>query len=406
MKAQNAANNHNRYQTLENSSVNQLQPNPQARHYDADVVNEYNAGSQAYYFKGVPVTTVVSPVIFPAIAITNNSDSLPDVPVSPFIYRFVYTGTDSVLNYIPLLTSGTLNVSSSYIKNGTTYTVTVNLVSFVDDGTTTDGISFKNVASFYNTNTTGLTITQFGSISLSRGGFQFTKLSDLTIQSNPQILSNTSLFKCFNEAFNFNSDITGWNTVTVTNMSNMFLSAGAFNQPIGSWNTSAVTDMEGMFRDTGLFNQNINSWNTSAVTNMANMFRDTVAFNQNINSWNTSAVTNMNSMFGNSNKFNQPIGSWNTSAVITMNGMFDQAKAFNQNISYSGSGPIWNTSHVTNMGSMFYQNRIFNNGQGVNGTTAPLNWNTDGIIIPVPLFRIRAVLTSQNAVNNKSQCIG
>ena len=68
LKVQNAANNRNRYQTLENSSVNQLQPNPQAVYYDASVVNQYKAGSQAYYLQGVPTTTIISPVIFPPLA--------------------------------------------------------------------------------------------------------------------------------------------------------------------------------------------------------------------------------------------------------------------------------------------------------------------------------------------------
>lgn len=68
MKVQNAANNRNRYQTLENSSINQLQPNPQAENFDASVVNQYKAGSQAYYLQGVPTMTVISPVIFPPIA--------------------------------------------------------------------------------------------------------------------------------------------------------------------------------------------------------------------------------------------------------------------------------------------------------------------------------------------------
>ena len=68
IKVQNAANNRNRYQTLENSSINQLQPNPQTEYYDASVVNQYNAGSQAYYLQGVPTMTVISPIIFPPIA--------------------------------------------------------------------------------------------------------------------------------------------------------------------------------------------------------------------------------------------------------------------------------------------------------------------------------------------------
>jgi hypothetical protein len=66
--AQNAANNHNRFQTLANSSINQLAPNPQAQQYDANIVNQYNAGSQTYYFQGFPTMTYISPVCFPSLA--------------------------------------------------------------------------------------------------------------------------------------------------------------------------------------------------------------------------------------------------------------------------------------------------------------------------------------------------
>jgi surface protein len=51
----------------------------------------------------------------------------------------------------------------------------------------------------------------------------------------------------FNNATNFNSDISRWNTSNVTNMIQMFYSARSFNKNIGGWNTSNVTNMFGMF---------------------------------------------------------------------------------------------------------------------------------------------------------------
>jgi hypothetical protein len=68
LKVQNAANNQNRFQTLTNSGVNQLAPNPQAQNFDAGIVTNYTAGSQTYYFQGFPTVTSLSPVLFPSIA--------------------------------------------------------------------------------------------------------------------------------------------------------------------------------------------------------------------------------------------------------------------------------------------------------------------------------------------------
>jgi len=142
MKAQNAANNHNRYQTLENSSISQLQPNPQARQYDADIVNDYIAGSQAYYFKGVPVTTVVSPEIFPPIAPITPINILPPPPINA-INEFINTqNTQGIQAYIDTYgTAISLIEFRSSLKNGYTdsqrgSTLSV-VLSYSNNGTTT-----------------------------------------------------------------------------------------------------------------------------------------------------------------------------------------------------------------------------------------------------------------------------
>uniref|UniRef100_A0A6C0AQV7 Fibronectin type-III domain-containing protein n=1 Tax=viral metagenome TaxID=1070528 RepID=A0A6C0AQV7_9ZZZZ len=154
LKAQNAANNHNRYQSLENASINQLQPNSQTEHYDADVVNEYNAGSQAYYFQGVPITTVMSPVIFPAIAPTGSGSGpiiLPGAPTivdiipgdgtlvvyfdegtdgsSPFI-NYAYS-TDGGITFTPFSSAQTSNplIITTNLTNNTSYNVVIQAIT-------------------------------------------------------------------------------------------------------------------------------------------------------------------------------------------------------------------------------------------------------------------------------------
>jgi surface protein len=321
-------------------------------------------------------------------------------PNIPLIVNTYFTTTYTIS---PSLNSGN-------VMTGIFYTVTCATSYDSNTANTTDfGLSFNNNASFYNTNTTNLSITILKNIPLSKIGSQFRGLSSLN-QNNipslfasntviPQILPNTSFLYCFAESGNFNSDISGWNTTNVTNMSNMFsgffnlqstpsLIQHSFNQPINSWNTSNVTNMSNMFF-CSIFNQPINSWNTSNVTNMSNMFSGKLIINNNgdvinfkhpfsqpINSWDTSNVTNMYQMFYLSS-FNQPINSWNTSNVTNMYQMFSGDSIyyiifnnyfaiitdFNQNI---GS---WNTSNVTNMYQMFYGSNFQNGG------TNNLNWN-------------------------------
>jgi len=198
------------------------------------------------------------------------------------------------LDYVPVITTTSLTISSSYVQVGTTYTVTVELVGFTDNGTTTDGISFNStptVNSFYAN--IPVTVEQFGSIPLSRrlpqgkAGAGFSDLQMLTILPTtvPVILPNTPFVQLFSYCRNFNSDISQWDTTNVTNMSEMFLGAAAFNQPIGLWNTAAVTSMEFMFYNATNFNQNISYsgsgpiWNTAAVTIMSNMFFSATNFN-------------------------------------------------------------------------------------------------------------------------------
>ena len=67
----------------------------------------------------------------------------------------------------------------------------------------------------------------------------------------------------FHAAFDFNGDLSSWDTSNVTDMSRMFESAEVFNRDISSWNTSSLTETNGMFIDTYAFNQDISSWDTS-----------------------------------------------------------------------------------------------------------------------------------------------
>jgi surface protein len=415
LKAQNAANFYNRQNQIV-AGINtvpaqvEIQPaNPQTENFDAETIATIRAGQQAYYFKNYPIVTSIDPINYVP---TNTAAADPIPPdTTSFIYSFDYSGAPiDVLTRIPVITSGgRLTISSSFTQVGTTYTITVSLISFTDNGTTTDGISFNSsvaVNNFYKI--IPVTIQQFGSIPLSRAGSVFINLAQLTISPTtiPVILPTTLFSSLFFGCSNFNSNISGWDTANVTAMDRMFQSATAFNQPIGTWNTAAVRFMSNMFNSATAFNSDISGWNTGAVTTMAGMFESATVFNQPIGTWNTAAVTAMDSMFRVARAFNQPIGDWNTTAVTNMQAMFDRASAFNQDIRYQVVGSKWNTAAVTNMASMFNTASAFNNGQLSGGTTAPLGWLTTGVTLTIATFRTGSALSNANNVNNLVQQIG
>ena len=67
LKAQNAGNSYNRQQTAVQGqtrvpyTTELAAVNPQTGNFDADTTDNIRAGQQAYYLKGVPVTTVIVP---------------------------------------------------------------------------------------------------------------------------------------------------------------------------------------------------------------------------------------------------------------------------------------------------------------------------------------------------------
>ena len=208
-------------------------------------------------------------------------------------------------------------------------------------------------------------IEQWGNVAFENwnNGFEGADNIVYNASDNPDLSGVTSLREMFKDSA-FNGDISGWDTSSVTDMSDMFHGASVFNQDIGSWDTSSVIDMSSMFEDATVFNQDIDDWDTSSVINMNTMFFGAGTFNQDIGSWDTSSVTNMSEMFLGASVFNQNIGSWDTSNVTNMSHMFDNATAFNGDI---GS---WDTSSVTNMSTMFFRS-AFNQDIG--------SWDTSNV---------------------------
>jgi surface protein len=210
--------------------------------------------------------------------------TVPTTITGVFIYRFNNTNLtafdNTKLPIINLNTSFTvLNTFVEIISNNTTeVTVSFEYIRMLGE----DGLSFKNVNSYYGSNT--VTIMRFGGISLSKAGYQFYNLPNLLIDQQyeedvPEIPTKTSFIRIFSNCNNFNSNINNWNTKNVTNMFNAFLNAISFNKPLNNWNTSNVTNMEGMFMNATIFNQDISKWDVLKVTSMYKMFFSASEFN-------------------------------------------------------------------------------------------------------------------------------
>ena len=190
-----------------------------------------------------------------------------------------------------------------------------------------------------------------------------------------------TMFVMFQGATSFNQDISSWNVISVTNMSNMFAGATAFdNGGVAlSWGnkTSNVSIMSGMFSGASVFNQYIDNWNVGSATLMEGMFQFASSFDQDIGGWNVSNVINMKLMFNGASAFNQYIGDWDVRKVETMDQMFQDAILFNQYIRG------WAVPSGTDLSNMFNGANAF---QNVYWRTTPGYDGTGGSSIATPLY--------------------
>ena len=123
LNAQNNANFYNRQQTVVQGTrgisytIDLQSANPQTGNYDADTVATLQAGQQAYYFKGVPDTTVLSPQQYtPAVAL----------PPAPTLGSAVAGSLPGTLDISYVIAPGVSPPITNYaysINNGSSFTV-------------------------------------------------------------------------------------------------------------------------------------------------------------------------------------------------------------------------------------------------------------------------------------------
>ena len=128
---------------------------------------------------------------------------------------------------------------------------------------------------------------------------------------------------------------------TISTENNAHIGAKKFNSDISGWNTSSVTDMKWMFYETTIFNgAYLKNWDVSKVTDMHEMFWECCngGASLDLSLWDTSSVTTMKYMFYGVPEFNSDISGWDVSNVEDFQEMFYEAYAFNQDLSQ------WNIS--------------------------------------------------------------
>jgi surface protein len=180
-------------------------------------------------------------------------------------------------------------------------------------------------------------------------------------------------------------NISHWNVVAVTTMTNAFQNRAVFNENLSFWDVSNVTDMSSMFTGCSVFNQPLDNWDVSSVTNMSSMFSGCSVFNQPLDIWDVSSVTNMSSMFSGCIRFNQPLDNWDMSSVANMSSMFSGCIRFNQPLDN------WDVSSVANMSSMFSGCSAF--------TKLLVIWVPPVNVILTDMFKNASVLTFENGDN-------
>ncbi|AVN60503.1 hypothetical protein CG007_02670 [Mesoplasma entomophilum] len=114
-----------------------------------------------------------------------------------------------------------------------------------------------------------------------------------------------------------------------TNLTNMFNQCFEFNQDLSLWDTSNVTSLYGTFHEASKFDGNISNWNTQSVTLMSYTFAKASQFNKDISKWNTEKVTKMDHMFENAHTFNQNLSSWDVYNVINVDDFDIKTESWN-----------------------------------------------------------------------------
>jgi surface protein len=315
---------------------------------------------------------------------TTQAGSASDTIILPLESGGTYSGTidwgdssTSSLSYA--------NRQHTYAAGGT-YTITISGDTFEGWRVANSGDKLKFID-----------IQNWGFFTISSSDRQFDYCQNLNVTAtDAPTITTTSFYSIFRNCDALTTpDFSGWDTSTVTNMSEAFNGCALFNGNVQNWVHSGVTNCSRMMSGLGTFNQDLDTWDVSGVTGIGfqEMFRGSSAFNGDISgwtlnanptqmfhscssftgiglsSWDVSGIIQLGSTFLNCSVLNADLSSWDVGNVTSFANCFYGCTIFNQNIG------AWDMSSATNLSNMFFTARAFNNG----GSDTIGNWDVSSV---------------------------
>ena len=134
------------------------------------------------------------------------------------------------------------------------------------------------------------------------------------------VSSVTDLSYAFHNTGRVDFDLSLWNIRNVQTMQGMFHTAVAFTgRGLEQWQTSAtaLVDLSHAFQDTWNFNADLSAWNTDSVKDLTATFASASAFDQDLSRWNVASVERFVETFHGAHAFNQDLCAWRTQAKGT-----------------------------------------------------------------------------------------
>ncbi|MFK5974868.1 MAG: BspA family leucine-rich repeat surface protein, partial [Sulfurovum sp.] len=187
-----------------------------------------------------------------------------------------------------------------------------------------DRSSFNMTDTNFDTNAKKITKVSFGNKAWIDMSYMFRDADNLALIVNTPIFHTTdkAILKGMFRDSSMNIDISSWNVINVTDMSEMFMHTDMFNKNLSLWDVQYVTNMHSMFNNADVFEKDISSWEVDNVTDMGSMFKNADAFNVDISYWHTGKVTDMSEMFMDTAIFNQNLSAWHISNVVNSTDIF------------------------------------------------------------------------------------
>jgi uncharacterized delta-60 repeat protein len=332
---------------------------------------------------------------------------------TPFVTTW-YVGTlvDTGLSPLTIPTSGG---GYSYLVNW-------------GDGTTDNTVYTGNAAHEYSTggtytvsiygsfprilfkNTFVLSVTQWGDQqwqSMEQAFAQCYSFVGVNASDAPDLSAVTSLSQMFESNSSMvDSDLSGWDVSTITNMYSMFLQSG-FQGNVSTWDVSNVTEMSFMFYNTS-FNGDVSNWNTGNVTSMAFMFRDSPLFNSDISNWDISNATEKTGMLEGASSFDQDLGSWDISnGAVSLSGTHLSPENYSNTLNGWATLDVGETNIPTfvnlQAGGLKYCD---DSGRATLVSTYNWNISDSGPVLPAPDVAHLAPVVSETAVESVSPPTG